>query len=436
MAQLSETHTEKYKHTTETHEPVRLTTFQMLTIFVAIVATATVSFLAGVVYDRHQSLAYSEEFEIFWEAWQYIDNEFYREPPSVTDRVYGGIRGVISTLGDEYTSVSPPVMAEHSREVISGKFGGIGATVSTDEAGDSYIVEVISDQCITATPAERAGLQAGDVFRAVDGQTVQGLEMNLVVDMVRGDPDTDVVLTMYRPAEDLTFDVTVRRANVEQITVVDQMYGDVAYLHLGLFNAVATQQMACKLEQVLAQNPRAIILDLRGNGGGLLNEATQIADLFLDQGLIVIQRDREGNEERLFSETGGIAEQIPMLVLIDGGSASASEVVAGALQDRGRAVLVGQNSFGKGSVQFVYILSDGGELRVTAAAWYTPNNHGINRNGDVGGLTPDILIEGDQIGEDGNDRTLEAALGYIDQHMPVEFEQAAQLPATTRFLGG
>lgn len=404
---------------------VRFNAFQTLTLIVALLVTAGVAFLGGVVYDRQQGLAYSDDFKVFWEAWNYIDDQYYEEPPAVKDRVYGGIAGVLQALNDPYSNVSPPVLAEEHREVIEGKFGGIGASVSVNEAGEPFIVQVIEDRCIAQTPASKAGLQANDIIRAVDGQDVTGWELERVVDVVKGHEGTDVVLTIYRAEGDETFDVRIRREIVEQITVADQMIDDVGYLRLALFNGVATRQLQCKLENLLTQSPRAIIFDLRGNGGGLLDQALSVADLFLDQGLIVSQRDRAGNQEDMFSTNGQIGENIPMAVLIDRGSASASEVVAGALQDRHRALLVGQNSFGKGSVQNVYTLSDGGELRVTAAAWYTPDGrriHGI-------GLEPDIIVDGEQVDENGQDRFLAAALEYVNQAFPGENEDSDEQPS-------
>ncbi|MCB9435563.1 MAG: S41 family peptidase [Anaerolineales bacterium] len=397
--------------TKPTPPPSSLNVFQALTIVVALITTGTVSFLGGMVYERQQGLAYSDDFEVFWEAWDFIDQEYYKEPPEIQDRVYGSIKGIIQTLDDPYTNVSPPVLAEESRETIAGKFGGIGAYVSLTAEGEPVIVEVIQDRCIAETPASKAGLQSNDVIRAIDGQPAPLNDTDKVVDLIKGDPGTDVVLTLYRTANDETLDITIRREAIEQITVLDNLYYEdsVGYLRLALFNGVATKQMICKLEALLEQNPSAIILDLRGNGGGLLSEAISVADLFLGKGVVVTQRDRKGNEESLSADDGDMGEDIPLVVLIDHGSASASEVVAGALQDYGRAILVGEQSFGKGSVQLVHKLSDGGELRVTAAAWYTPNNRLIHGEG----LTPDIVVPTPHIDEQGNDAALNAALEYI-----------------------
>jgi carboxyl-terminal processing protease len=202
------------------------------------------------------------------------------------------------------------------------------------------------------------------------------------------------------------------------------MIDDVGYIYLQDFSAVASSQVERELQALLNQNARAIVFDMRGNGGGLLTEAVEVADLYLPDGLVLTEEDRESVIEEFFSQTGDIGEAIPLVVLIDRGTASASEIVAGAIQDRGRAPLIGQQSFGKASVQNLQALSGGGELRITRAAWFTPGKQDLNGVG----LTPDIVVEGDQFDEEGNDRVLEAALEYIDTHYP-----ATQ---TTAFLFG
>ncbi|NDJ84566.1 MAG: S41 family peptidase [Chloroflexi bacterium] len=412
------------KNTIASQPEVGINPFQAVTLVLGFVATATVFFLGGILYERQQGIAYSQDFEIFWEAWEYIDEEYYQEPPPVSERVYGGIDGVLRALGDEYSSVSPPVQAEQHREEIEGKFGGIGAYVDINDDEEPYIVDIVADECIATTPAERAGLQANDVIRAVDGQEVKGWAIEDVIDIVKGKSGTDVTLTIYRPEDDEAFDVTIERDEVEQITVVDRDFENVGYVHLRVFNSIAAEQMKCKLESIIADNPQAIIFDLRGNGGGLLDEAIDVADLFLDNGVVVSQRDRDGKEEERFSDSGDLAEGIPLVVLIDGGSASASEVVAGALQDRGQAVLIGQTSFGKGSVQNVHVLADGGELRITSAAWYTPDGrriHGI-------GLEPDIFVDLAQTTEDNPDPVLDRALEYIAEHYSPATDAAASSP--------
>lgn len=402
---------------------VGVTSFQVLSIGMALLVTAAASFLLGVVYERSQGIGSSEEFVVFWEAWDLIEDDYYftERLPKNEDRVYGAIQGFLATLNDPNTRFAPPVAAEDSREQIEGRFGGIGAVVSLTEDQEPYIVEVVADECIPTTPADAAGLQANDIIRAVDGAEVTGLTLDEVVDSVRGREGTTVVLTVYRPAEDEILDIAVRRDSIENITVNAELIDGIGYVHLTLFNAVATKQLRCKLDSLLAENPRALILDLHDNPGGLLNEALLVADLFLDEGLVLTQRDRDGNAEQLFSDDGDRGEDIPLYVIVDNGSASASEVVAGALRDRDRAVLFGQTTFGKGSVQNVYTLSDKSELRVTAAAWYTPDDIRIEGQG----LTPDQVIDCEGLDPTACDAlNLQATLDFINQELPLEDSNA------------
>jgi carboxyl-terminal processing protease len=408
-------------------QQVGISSFQALSILMAILVTAAVAFLAGVLYERSQGLASSEEFVVFWEAWDRIEDDYYFTDrlPNDQQRVYGAIQGFVTTLGDPNTRFAPPTIAEDSREQIEGRFGGIGAVVGTNDNNEPYIIEVIADECINTTPADAAGLRSNDVIRAVDGASVEGLDLNGVVDLVRGRQGTIVTLTVFRPEAEETLDIDVRRDNIENITVNAEMIDDIGYMHLTLFNAVATKQLRCKLELLMEQNPRAIILDLHDNPGGLLNEALLVADVFLEEGLVLTQRDREGNVEQLFSDSGDEGEDIPLYVIVDDRSASASEVVAGALRDRDRAVLIGQTTFGKGSVQNVYELSDGSELRVTSAAWYTPDDVRIEGQG----LAPDEFVDCEGLDPVECDaRNLSFTLEFIEQDLPATSGETAALP--------
>ncbi|KAB2854627.1 MAG: S41 family peptidase [Anaerolineae bacterium] len=329
--------------------------------------------------------------------------------PNRQDRVYGAIQGFITTLNDPFTAFVVPEQADIHRQFMSGKFGGIGASVSIDANGEPYITRLLR-----GNPAEKAGLEPLDVIRGVDGQSVQGLTLDEVVDLIKGDVGTEVVLTIYRPSQDTTFDQPIMRAVIEELTAYSGMIGDIGYLRLSSFNAVSASQTERELQTLLDQDPRAIVFDLRGNGGGLLDEAVKIADMFLDEGLVLTERSRSGDEERYVSDSGDLGERVPVVILIDGNSASASEVVAGALQDRDRAVLIGQKSYGKGSVQLVHDLPGGEQLRVTIAAWYTPDDRRIHGTG----LEPDMVVEGDQFDAQGNDLYLNAAIDYINATYP------------------
>jgi carboxyl-terminal processing protease len=324
-------------------------------------------------------------FEVFWEAWQLVEQEYYGEMPDANQVTYGAIRGALQTLGDDYTSFIEPSISNILREDASGSFEGIGALVRMNEQNRLEIVRPFEDQ-----PAAEAGLMPGDVVLAVDGASIIGKGIYEAIGLIRGPEGTQVTLTIERPGRDDRFDVTITRARIEIPIVAARMIGDdIAYVSLAEFSGQATQQLREALGDLLGQNPKGVILDLRDNPGGLLREAVDVADLFLDEGVVLIERSSDGTTQTYRSTGEGIGQNIPLVVLVNAGSASASEIVAGAIQDRDRGQLVGETTFGKGSVQLPHQLSDGSELRVTIARWFTPNDRAIHGTG----LEPDIAVE-------------------------------------------
>lgn len=326
-----------------------------------------------------------EAFGIFWEAWKLVQDEYYGEIPAPQTVAYGAIRGALQTLGDPYTSFIEPKIARIIQEDASGQFEGIGALVRMNRDNKLEIVRTFE-----GSPAQKAGLRAGDLVVKVNGQSIVGYSIYEAIALIRGPAGTSVTLTIERPGEREPFEVTVTRARITIPVVEGRMLPEnIAYVQLFDFSAQATRQLQEQLKALLAQNPRGLILDLRDNPGGFLDQAIQVADLFLDEGVVAYERTKDGEERVFRSRSGDIAEKIPMVVLVNAGSASASEIVAGALQDRGRAILVGERTFGKGSVQLSHTLSDGSELRVTVARWFTPNNRAIHGEG----LNPDIEVK-------------------------------------------
>jgi carboxyl-terminal processing protease len=232
-------------------------------------------------------------------------------------------------------------------------------------------------------------VKAGDVVIAVDGRSIEGFSVYEAVAVIRGPAETKVKLTIVRGGDPKPFDITVTRAKITIPIVQSKMLeGNIAYVSLFDFSSLATDQLNGEIQTLLAQKPKGLILDLRDNPGGYLQQAIQVADIFLDAGVIATEKDKNGDGEAFRSGPKGIAQDIPLVVLVNGGSASASEIVAGALQDRGRAKLIGETTFGKGSVQLPHTLSDGSELRVTVAHWFTPNGRQIHGTG----LTPDVVV--------------------------------------------
>ncbi len=342
-------------------------------------AAPTVSTPASPPQDLRQA------FGIFWEAWGLVQDEYYGEIPAPQTVAYGAIRGALQTLGDPYTSFIEPKIARILQEDASGQFEGIGALVRMNRDNKLEIVRTFE-----GSPAQKAGLQAGDLVVKVNGQSIVGYSIYEAIALIRGPAGTSVTLTIERPGQRDPFEVTVTRARITIPVVEARMLPEnIAYIRLFDFSAQATRQLQEHLKALLAQNPRGLILDLRDNPGGFLDQAIQVADLFLDEGVVAYERTRDGQERVFRSKSGDIGEKIPMVVLVNAGSASASEIVAGALQDRGRARLVGERTFGKGSVQLSHTLSDGSELRVTIARWFTPNNRAIHGEG----LNPDIEVK-------------------------------------------
>jgi carboxyl-terminal processing protease len=345
-----------------------------------------------------------EESQVFWEAWDLIERDFYGDLPSSEERMQGAIEGVVQSLGDPYTAYIPPDAARMMREDTSGIYQGIGAYVSEAPEGGIVIIRVFE-----GSPAEEAGVRAGDIIVAADGEDVTQMSLNEGILLVRGPAGTAVTLTIYREGEQEMLEITVTRASLEVPTVEAEMLEDnIGYVALFEFNAQAGPRLRSAVQDLMDEGATSLIFDLRGNPGGLLTQAVDVADLFLPEGVILIERDVRGNEQYHESRDGDFAEEIPMVVLVDGSSVSASEVVAGAFQDHGRAVLIGETTFGKGAVQLQHELSDGSLLLVAYAHWFTPNDVSINGQG----ITPDIEVASLDEPTD-EDPQLERAIHYL-----------------------
>ncbi len=351
-----------------------------------------------------------EVFQLFWEVWDLVQRHFYGELPDMREVTYAAIRGMLSTLNDEYTVFIEPEVAAIITEDATGSFEGIGAWVDMDEEGKLEILGTFE-----GGPAQKAGLRAGDRVVAVDGVSIVGRTNHEAISLIRGPAGTQVTLLIEREGVPEPFEVTVTRARVEIPIVEVEMRDDgIGYIRLHEFSATATRLMEEGLEELLAQGPRGIIFDLRGNPGGWLDQAVEVADLFLEDGAIVVERWSDGRERVFEAHPGDVGEEVLLVVLVDRASASASEIVAGALQDHERAILIGEPTFGKGSVQQAITLSDGSELRVTAALWFTPNDRALQGQG----LTPDIeALWPEESAEEGAesdvDPQLERAVEYI-----------------------
>ena len=330
------------------------------------------------------------DFAVFYEAWDLIADQYDGPLPPTDELMESAIAGSLEALGDDYTRYVSPEVAERTRQDMGGAVEGIGAMVQENDDGLFEIVRPIDGQ-----PADLAGLKAGDVIIEVDGQSVLEIDFDEVILMVRGPAGTTVNLKVMREGEPEPLEFSIVRARFE-VAVVEyemlpaEMTGGAAigYIRLSEFGATAEEKLLEALAVILAQQPAGLVFDLRDNPGGYLDQSVAVADAFLPAGVALFERNIRGLDQTFTTDDGDAAEEIPLVVLVNAGSASASEIVAGAIQDRGRAVLVGETTFGKGSVQQIHTLADGGELRVTVARWYTPDNHTIQDEG----ITPDIEV--------------------------------------------
>lgn len=321
---------------------------------------------------------------------------------------YGAATGLVAAVGDSHTLFQEPVAAGFEEELMAGTFEGIGANV---EMRDNKLTIALP---LPGSPALKAGLLAGDIVIAVDGKSIAALSITDAVALIRGPRGTEVKLTIQRTGVADPFIVSVTRDKIEVATVSSKMLdGNIAYVQLSIFNAVATKQLTDALKTLLAQKPKGLVLDLRGNPGGYLTTAIEVASQFLPRDTLVtteVKRDQPAQDYRVTAP--GAATLIPLVVLIDGGSASASEIVAGAIQDAKRGQIIGAQSYGKGSVQATHDLINGSNLRVTIAKWNRPNGTNIDGNG----ITPDVVISRTQADLDaGLDPQLDGAIQELSK---------------------
>ncbi len=356
----------------------------------------------------HPRAGEPEQFDLFWEAWQIIEQEFFGELPDPKELTYGAIRGALRALDDPATILVEPMPSEDQMIDLRGVYEGIGALVAVDDNDQLIIVSPFD-----GSPAMQAGVRAGDVVLKVDDVAVTGMPLGEAVRLIRGPRGSTVRLTIMREGEEAEpLVIEVIRDKVELTTVGGMVLeDDIGYVRISLFSERTSQELEETLRDLMAENLSGLILDLRNNPGGVFpSAAVEVASQFLDEGIIVYEQFSDGREQAYSAERGGLATDIPLVVLVNQGTASNSEVVAGAIQDHGRGVLIGEQTFGKGSVQRVHELSDGSGLHVTMARLLTPDRHPFHEEG----LTPDIVVPFTR--EDflqGRDPQLERAIEYL-----------------------
>jgi carboxyl-terminal processing protease len=367
------------------------------------IATA-ISLLSPAWCNPAQAALESSPKTVLDEAWQIVNRDYVDGTFNDTDWLtvrqellsrdyasrelaYAALRQALSHLNDPYTRFLDPEQFKDLTNQTAGELSGIGLQLVQDPQTQGITVA----EPLPNSPAMRAGIQAGDRILEIDGQTTQGMKVEAAAGLIRGDIGTAVTLKIERGTDE-PFEVNLVRSTIELEAVNHSVKQDgkarIGYIQLKEFSSHAAEQMYSALQDLKQQNVEAFVLDLRGNPGGLLNVSVEIARMWLDRGSIVQTVDRRGNAENLVA-TGMAISDLPLAVLVDGDSASASEILAGALQDNQRATIIGRQTFGKALVQAVNSLSDGSGLAVTIAHYYTPNGTDINKTG----ITPDIQVE-------------------------------------------
>lgn len=361
---------------------------------VVLLMTVTLAFGSGFGYVRGQeqngecteSQEVCADFSRFWEVWNLAEERFV-DPKAIDsdEMIAGAINGMLDSLGDQgHTRYLTAEQNKRFKEQLSGRFEGIGAYVNT-ESGLPVIVAPIE-----GSPAEKAGIRPGDLILKVDGKATEGMLLDEVITLIRGPKGTPVTLTVQHTGEEATEEITITRAAVNvPSTAFKMLPNKVAHIRLTQFAEDAAEALRTRLEEAKAAGARAIILDVRDNPGGIRDQAVEVTGLFLQKGKVVLRESqRDGSEQLYRSKEDNPQLELPMVVLVNSGSASSAEIFAGALQDYGRATIIGVPTAGTGTVLSTLSLDDGSSVLLGTAQWRTPNGRHLRREG----VTPDIIV--------------------------------------------
>ena len=387
--------------------------FKLLFVVALCMLVVMSSFAAGYGtrwYFNHDSPTAAEaaDFGLFWEAWHILKRDFYGKVPEQHQMVYGAVRGVLSLLDDPHTVLVEPQPRQLEKDNLKGSFGGIGAYIRRNEAGQ-VAIKVMED-----SPAKRAGLKDNDVLLKIDGKdvTAQMSEQDIVL-LIRGPIGSVVKVTISRPDVSEPIEVPVTREKIETPTVAWKVLdNNIGYISLNLFGERTSKELNGALNELKNKEVKGLVLDLRNNPGGLLDAAVDVAGQFIGPKVVLHERKKDGSEKTYTASTSAVGPDVPIAILANKNTASASEIVAGAMKDVMKVPIIGEKTFGKGSVQLVYDLSDGSSLHVTVAHWFTPDDRQINQQG----LSPDqevTITPEDQA--QGKDPQLDKALEYLRQ---------------------
>lgn len=337
----------------------------------------------------------SVDFNQFWQVWDRVQASYVKQPIKETDMLYGAIQGLVASLGDPYSLYFPPQEAEEFAKDLSGELEGIGAEIGIKN-NQLMVISPLPD-----SPAEKAGLRPGDKIFNIDKESTSGMDVGAAVGKIRGKANTKVVLTIIREGQTKSEDVSITRSKINVPSVMFSVKeNSIAYMRVMQFNEDTVPQMNKYIKQLKALPAKAIILDLRNNPGGYLDAAIEMGSQWITNGVVVSEKGKDGQSKDHQTFGQHPLAGIKTVVLVNRGSASASEIVAGALQDTKNGVLIGEQTFGKGSVQDFQTFPDGSALKLTIAEWFTPNGKNINKEG----VKPDIEVkedwENEKIGED------------------------------------
>ncbi len=373
----------------------RIWAIVFVTLILAL-ALSSAAFTAGFVVGHNnptpttaaaQPTSTPGNFDVFWQAWNLVQQNYVDQSAvDPTQMTYGAISGMLKALGDEgHTRFLTPQELKDEQQSLSGQLEGIGAEITTRNGIPTIVAP------IQGSPAQKAGIRAGDQIMKVDGKDVTSMTLDEIVNLVRGPAGTNVTLTVIHPDQSTPTDITIERAKITVPSVTWAMIPGTTYAHIlvSQFASNATAQLVSAIDNAKQAGATAIVLDLRNDPGGLLDEAVGVTSQFVKQGDVLLVQDAQGNKKPVTVRGGGKATDIPMVTLINEGTASSAEIVAGALQDHQRSQLIGTTTFGTGTVLSTYHLSDGSAILLGTEEWLTPNGRQIWHNG----IEPDIKVE-------------------------------------------
>ncbi len=397
--------------------------------FVDEVAEQEVEYIGEVLskYSNSKGNDFSEDidFSLFWDTWDEL-KDTYIDSEDISDKqlFYGALHGMVGSIGDPYTVFMEPKIAEEFDDDLAGTFEGIGAEIGIK----NDILTIIAP--LPDMPAEKAGLMAGDKVFAIDDESTAGISIDYAVSKIRGEKDTNVILSIAREGEDALLEIEIKRGKIIVKSIKTELLDDGIFLiKVSNFNNDTELLFSQAVREAIESDSKGIILDLRNNPGGYLETAIEMASEWIEDGLIVVEQfaDEELKTEHLARGRARLNE-FPTVVLVNRGSASASEIVSGALQDHGQALVVGEKTFGKGSVQTVAKFKDGSSLKVTIAKWLTPNGRSINDEG----VEPDIVVAYTAEDYQANlDPQKDVAVELINNGMDISLIETEDMSATS-----